>query len=629
MPVIATAGHVDHGKSALILALTGMDPDRLREEKERGMTIDLGFAWLQLPSGIETGIVDVPGHERFIRNMLAGVGSVRISLFVVAANEGFRPQSVEHLAILDLLGVQHGLVAVSKTDLVDEETLELAIMDVKEHLAPTSLKGFPILPVSSTTKRGLPELVSELDNVINQAPKPKDVNRPRLWADRVFTIKGAGTVVTGTLMDGKLRTEMEVELLPPGAGEGLKARIRGLQTHKHSAQEVPPGTRVAVNLSGVDSGQLERGALLCAAGGGRTSDVLHTKVRILESLEHEVRDRAALKLYLGAREVEARLDILEGKGLGPGDERFCQFLLTEPIACEAQDRFILRDATRRETIGGGVVLDAQAQRTTKRKAGTLLKSLSLSESSKAQPLLEALLAKQPIAPLASLAEALRVPPKETEAALEALIEQGKAVRFTSVVLASGKWKALGEESGKALTEHHKKFRLSLGMPKEQLRTKLSLDKGVYDEVLAGMVKKGTLVLEGSIVRLPGHAVTYSPVEEKALGHVLTFCEASPYSPPDVPALWKEPGFTKEVLQAAVEQGKLVKVSEDIVFARQAYETMRARIVEQIEKEGKITVAIVRDLFGTSRKYALPLLEHFDAIGLTQRVGDDRILRKKR
>jgi selenocysteine-specific elongation factor len=629
VPVVATAGHVDHGKSALILALTGMDPDRLREEKERGMTIDLGFAWLQLPSGIETGIVDVPGHERFIRNMLAGVGSVRISLFVVAANEGFRPQSVEHLAILDLLGVQNGVVAVTKTDLVDEETLELAIMEVKEHLAPTSLKGFPILPASSTTRKGLPELVSELDNVISQAPKPKDVNRPRLWADRVFTIKGAGTVVTGTLMDGKLRTEMEVELLPPGTGEGLKARIRGLQTHKHSAQEVLPGTRVAVNLSGVDSGQLERGALLCAAGGGRTSKVLHTKVRILESLEHEVRDRAALKLYLGAREVEARLDILEGKELGPGDERFCQFLLIEPIVCEAQDRFILRDATRRETIGGGVVLDAQPERTTKRKAGTLLKSLALSESSKAQPLLEALLAKQPIAPLVSLAETLRVPPKEAETALDALIQEGKAVRLVSIGLSSAKWKALMEESGKALTEHHKKFRLSLGMPREQLRTKLSLDKGVYDEVLAGMVKEGALVMEGSIIRLPSHTVTFSPVEEKALVHVLSLCEASPYAPPDVPTLLKESGFTKEVLQAVVEQWKLVKVSEDIVFKKEPYEMMRTRIVEHVEKEGKITVAIVRDLFGTSRKYALPLLEHFDAIGLTQRVGDDRVLRKKR
>jgi selenocysteine-specific elongation factor len=264
VPVVATAGHVDHGKSALILALTGMDPDRLREEKERGMTIDLGFAWLSLPSGAEVGIVDVPGHERFIRNMLAGVGSVRISLFVVAANEGFRPQSEEHLAILDLLGVQNGVVAVTKTDLVDEETLELAVLEVKEKLASTSLKGFPILPVSSTTKKGTPELVLALDKAISGAPQPKDVRRPRFWVDRVFTIKGAGTVVTGTLMDGKLKTEMEVELLPPGTGEELKARIRGLQTHKHSAQEVPPGSRVAVNLSGVDPGQLERGTLLCA-----------------------------------------------------------------------------------------------------------------------------------------------------------------------------------------------------------------------------------------------------------------------------------------------------------------------------------------------------------------------------
>jgi len=629
VPVVATAGHVDHGKSALILALTGMDPDRLREEKERGMTIDLGFAWLSLPSGAEVGIVDVPGHERFIRNMLAGVGSVRISLFVVAANEGFRPQSEEHLAILDLLGVQHGVVAVTKTDLVDEETLELAILEVKEKLAPTSLKGFPILPVSSTTKKGAPELVSALDKAISGAPQPKDVGRPRFWVDRVFTIKGAGTVVTGTLMDGKLKTEMEVELLPPGTGEGLKARIRGLQTHKHSAQEVPPGSRVAVNLSGVDPGPLERGTLLCSRGGGKTSRVLHTKVRILESLEHEIRNRSALKLYLGAREMEAKLDILEGSALEPGDERFCQFQLIEPIACEAQDRFILRDATRWETIGGGVILDAQAKRTTKRKAAALIPSLSLSESPKAQPLLEALLTKQPTAPLASLAESIRSTPQEAEAALEALIQEGKAVRLESIVLASQKWGALREEARKALSGYHQRSRLSLGMPKEQLRTKLSLDKGVYDEALSGLVKEGVLVLEGSIVRLPSHTVRFSPEEERALSRVLSLCDASPYSPPDVPAILKEPGLTKEVLQAAVEQGRLARVSEDIVFRKEHYEAMRGRILGHIEKEGKINVATVRDLFGTSRKYALPLLEHFDAIGLTQRVGDDRIVKKKR
>lgn len=629
MPVVATAGHVDHGKSALILALTGMDPDRLREEKERGMTIDLGFAWLRLPSGVEIGIVDVPGHERFIRNMLAGVGSVRISLFVVAANEGFRPQSVEHLAILDLLSVSHGLAVVNKRDLVDDETLELAVMETKEHFAPTALKEFPVLSVSAETKQGLPELVTALDESVGKAPQPRDLNRPRLWVDRVFTIKGVGTVVTGTLMDGSLKAEMEVELLPSGTGEGLKARIRGLQTHKHSTPEVLPGTRVAVNLSGVDPGQLERGALLCAAGQAKPTKTLHAKVRILERLEHKVRDRSLLKLYLGAREVEVCLDILEGKELGPGDENFCQFLLNEPIACEAQDRFILRDATRWETIGGGVVLDAQAKRTTKRKAAALIPSLSLSESPKAQPLLEALLTKQPTAPLDSLAEAIRSTPKEAEAALEALIREGKAVRLESIVLAASKWRTLLEEARKELSAHHRKFKLSLGMPKEQLRTKLSLDKGVYDEVLSGLVKEGVLVLEGSIVRLPSHAVRFSPQEEKALSRVLALCDASPYSPPNVPALLKEPGFAKYVLQAAVEQGKLVRVSEDIVFKREHYEEMRSRIVAHIEKESKITVATVRDLFGNSRKYALPLLEHFDAIGLTQRVGDDRVLKKKR
>ena len=628
MPVVATAGHVDHGKSALILALTGMDPDRLREEKERGMTIDLGFAWLRLPSGAEIGIVDVPGHERFIRNMLAGVGSVRISLFVVAANEGFRPQSAEHLAILDLLSVSHGLVAVNKRDLVDDETLELAVMETKEHLAPTTLKELPILSVSAETKQGLPELVQALDEAIGRAPKLRDVNRPRLWVDRVFTIKGAGTVVTGTLMDGSLKTEMEVELLPTGSGEPLQARIRGLQTHKNSVPEIPPGTRVAVNLTGMDSAQVERGALLCAPGQARPNDVLHAKVRILEGLEHEIRDRSALKLYLGAREVEARLNILEGKALEPGDERFCQFLLAEPIACEPQDRFILRDATRRETIGGGTILDPQARRTTRRKAGEVLSSLVLSETPSGEPLLLAHLSKQPLAPLSRLAEALRSTPKECEAAVQAVVGEGKAILLPTLLVSATKWEALMSEAKSVLADYHKKQRLSLGMPKEQLRSKLSLERNAYDEVLAALARSGVLVVEQAVVRLPSHAVKLAPQEEAAMRKALSHCEASPHSPPDIPSLMRDTGLTKEVLQAACEQGRLVRVSEEILFDKKTYDAMRSQIIAHIEKEGRITVGTVRDLFGTSRKYALPLLEHFDAIGLTQRVGDDRVLRKK-
>ncbi|MDQ3953111.1 MAG: selenocysteine-specific translation elongation factor, partial [Actinomycetota bacterium] len=357
MQVIGTAGHVDHGKSTLVRRLTGIDPDRFAEEKRRGLTIDLGFAWLGLPSGREVGVVDVPGHERFVRNMLAGAGGITVCLFVVAANEGWMPQSAEHLAILDVLGVSSGVVALTKADAVDEETLALAAAEVEERLAGTTLAGSEVVPCSGTTGDGLEELVAELDAAIASAPPPPDAGAPRLWVDRVFTIAGAGTVVTGTLMRGGLSTGDEVEIAP----EGRRARIRTIQTHKKEVADAGPGNRVALNLAGLERGGAERGDAVVAPGRWRATQRIDVTLRVLPAAvtgsDVALTEKGAHLLYAGSAESPARLKLLGSAKVRPGESAFAQLHLAHALPLVRGDRFVIRDAGRVLTLGGGEVLD--------------------------------------------------------------------------------------------------------------------------------------------------------------------------------------------------------------------------------------------------------------------------------
>ncbi|HXF56846.1 MAG TPA: selenocysteine-specific translation elongation factor, partial [Actinomycetota bacterium] len=353
LQVVATAGHVDHGKSALILRLTGMDPDRLAEEKRRGLTIDLGFAWTTLPSGREVGFVDVPGHERFVRNMLAGVGPVRLVLFVVAADEGWKPQSEEHLQIVDVLGVEGAVVALTKRDLVDGATLEERTAEVRARLEGTRLEGAPVVPCSAVTGEGLEELVKALDEMLLAAPPPEDRGRPRQFLDRVFTIKGAGTVVTGTLTGGPLRVGQEVEVLP----SGHRARIRGLQTHRRTIEVARPVSRVAANLAGTPKEELERGDVLTLTGQWRATSAFEGWLRPVRGLGHHLTARGAYKLYAGSAERDARLRLYGTAELRSGEEAFVRVSLSRPVVLDVHDRFVLREAGRRETVAGGIVLD--------------------------------------------------------------------------------------------------------------------------------------------------------------------------------------------------------------------------------------------------------------------------------
>jgi selenocysteine-specific elongation factor len=655
MRVIGTAGHVDHGKSALVLALTGIDPDRLREEKERGLTIDLGFAWLTLPDGESVGIVDVPGHKDFIENMLAGVGSIDATLFVVAADEGVMPQTREHLAILDLLEVETGVVAVTKTDLAEsEEWIALVIEDLSETLEGTVLADAPIIPVSAHAERGLEDVLEALQNALAQAEPRPHRGRPRLPIDRVFTISGFGTVVTGTLIDGDIEVGQDVEVQPPS----LKARVRGLQTHKEKIERAVPGSRVAINLSGVDKDELKRGYVVTTPDWLHPTTLVDVQLRYLPEIlwpglgpfaYRSLRHNTQLKLYTGASEVMARVRLLGQKELSPGETGWVQLELQEPIAMVKGDRFIVRLPSPPTTIGGGTVVDPNPGRKHRRFRPQVIERLeTLAEGSPSEILLQTLERQGPT-PIRELFEASSRG-EVTPEALTQLLKEGQAVVLSSEFGVSGSefgvsgsefgvsswassgqlvasqswWAALKERLSDELSAYHETFPLRTGMPQEALRSKLRLAPKVFDAVLALATANGLIVDEGANVRLSSHVIQLTPEQQQQLDALLSRFHRQPYTPPSVKESTEAVGT--EMLNMLIDRGDLVQVSPAVLFLPETYEEMVEHIKQHIERKGSIDLAQTRDMFNSSRKYAQALLEHLDAIEVTKRVGDKRILR---
>jgi len=613
--VVATAGHVDHGKSSLILRLTGTDPDRWAEEKRRGLTIDLGFAWCTLPSGREIGFVDVPGHERFVRNMLAGVGPVRLVLFVVAADEGWKPQSEEHLAIVDVLGANGGVVALTKCDLVDEEAVGLVIEDVRDRLRGTVMQDAPIVPCSSQTGEGLDGLAEALDAMVGSSADPAEDERQRLFVDRIFTVTGAGTIVTGTLTGGRLAVGQEVELLP-ASGTG---RIRGLQTHKRSIQVARPVSRVAANLVGVDREGLGRGDVLGLPGEWRPTRMFEVRLRPVRGLAHPLTTRGAYKVYAGSAERGARIRLYGTGELTDPEGCFARIRVSDPLVLDVHDRFVVRDAGRRETVAGGVVLDVDPPIRPGRAAPLRLGGRERAARGNLPPL---------------------------------LVSETGAVRASDLIILTGTrpsaidgaertgawWVAKGvvdEVSGAleaALAAFHKDHPLDEGLELARARGLVlrSLEEAgapgnasLADALLSALSESGRVVREGSTVRLASHAASLVGREEEAGRLVRAVADAEP-TPPTVQELTSA-GFSPEVIHAAARAGMLVRLSRDLVMTP----GLVARAEALIRGSGKdgITVSAFREAMGTSRKYALPLLEHLDQAKVTVRRGDLRFPRE--
>jgi len=620
--VVGTAGHIDHGKSALVKALTQIDPDRLEEEKRRGMTIDLGFAYMTLPSGRRVGIIDVPGHQRFLKNMLAGVHGMDAVLLVIAADEGPRPQTREHLAIIDLLGIEHGLVVLSKADLVDEAWLALVREEVAGLLAETSLRRAPIVAASSVTGAGLTELKAALDGELANTLVRPDVGRPRLPVDRSFAMSGFGTVVTGTLVGGALQQGAEVSVLPAGR----RVRIRGLQQHNQPVEQARPGSRTAVNLSGLDHAQVHRGDVLALPGTLQPSRRLDARLHVLPGAAQPLRHRQRLLMYHETAEMMVEISLLERDELPPGESGWAQIFAAGPLVALDGDRFILRVPSPAATVAGGVIVD-HAPRRHRRHDPQLISKLAARE--RADPATAAVLelAKHPWGLRDSeLARFLGVPSAQVVDVLAPLTDGGVVRRMPFGWLARDQWDGLQARVTASLTAYHEAQPLRRGMPKEELRSRTSIPAEVFSEVLDLLAEEGRIVERGGEVAVATHTQRLSADQEAVIRGFLAELESQPFNPPPLADLLRRHGLTPALLQYLVADGRIVRVNEDTVFARTAYDEAVRLLRAHLTQHRTLTVAAARDLLGSSRRYVLPLLEWMDAQKITRRVGDDRILR---
>ena len=623
MRVIGTAGHVDHGKSTLIAALTGTHPDRLKEEQEREMTIELGFGWMLLPDGQELGIVDVPGHRDFIENMLAGVGGIDAALLVIAADEGVMPQTSEHLAILDLLQIQRGLVVISKVDMVnDTDWLDLVQSDIRMALAGTVLESAPIVRVSAKTGFGLDELKRALADLLRDSPPRPDLGRPRLPIDRVFSMPGFGTVVTGTLSDGHLALGDEVEILP----SGRKGRVRGLQTHKKKEDISIPGSRTAVNISGIAVDEIVRGEVLVTPGHYQATRRFDARLHLLKDLSLGLKHGAEVKVFVGTAESIANLRILGAENLNSGDDGWIQLELRDPLVVVRGDRYILRRPSPGETLGGGQVVDPNPKQRHKRFDESVLKGLeALSKGSPGEVLFQAALALGAASAREIVAKA-RLEPGPAQEALDECLQSGLLValeapqRGEELLMPASQWAVLRDNILASLATFHKTWPLKRGMSREELKSRLKLTPRLFNVAL----KQLDLQDGGAWLALPGHTVRFSAAQQVKVSGLLKKFAAAPFAPPSVKECQAETG--EDVFAALLESGELTLVSPEVAFRSTDYEHMVTRVRESISENGQVAAAEVRDMFGTSRKFALALLEHLDAIGVTIRDGDFRRLR---
>jgi len=618
MHVIGTAGHVDHGKSTLVQALTGIDPDRLAEEKSREMTIDLGFAWLTLNGG-EVGVVDVPGHRDFIENMLAGVGGIDLALFVIAADEGVMPQTREHLAILDLLKINRGVVALTKCDLIDDaDWLELVTLEVADVLENTTLAGSPIIPVSARTGAGITDLKTALGNRLAEIDPPGDWGKARLPIDRVFSLAGFGTVVTGTLLDGSLRVGDEVHIQPGN----LTGRIRGLQTHKTKRDMAHPGSRVAVNLTGVGREDLARGQVVALSALLRETKLIDAQYRHLAGAAAPLSHNTEVKLFIGSAEVTARARLIGQDKIEAGTEGWIQLALSAPVAVIRGDRYILRRPSPGETIGGGTVLDPHPGRRHRRfREDVTSRFQALSQGTPDDLILNTLSRLGPT-PTRNLIDRAGLPKEEAEAAIRMLITDGRIIDLGKVLLTPPTWNVLRNQLLGMLENHHRNAPLRAGMEREAVRSKLQTIPTVFNMMVDELKVANLLVENGTLLKLPGHEIMFSAEEEAAIVQLMDQFKRQGILSPGVKECKAVVG--DGVYYALIDLGRLKSVSEDVVYTAKLYDQLLNQLTSHLHQTGSISAPEARDLLGASRKYAIALLEHMDELRITRRSGDIRL-----
>lgn len=627
--IVGTAGHVDHGKTLLVKALTGVDTDRLKEEKERGISIELGFAPLKLPDGRQLGLVDVPGHERFIRQMLAGVAGIDVVLLVVAADEGVMPQTREHLAIIDLLQIKRGILVLTKIDLVEPAWLELVEEEVRELVRGTNLEGAPLVRVSAVTGEGLEELKELLAQITLEIPPRPASGRVRLPIDRVFSLPGFGTIVTGTLWSGSIEVGMEVEIQP----EGRKSRARSLQVHGRPVSRAQAGQRVAVNLAGVEVQHVRRGSVLVEPGLWQPAVRIDVNIKVLPGAKLKNRDR--VRFYLATKEAFGRVVLLDREELEGEMEALGQLVLEEPVVAAPRDRFILRTYSPLVTIGGGEVIavntpryrryDQKVLEILKRRLNGSLPEIFLDIIRESKEGLE--LKKACVQAGLTLDEGRDILKREADRGEFILFPGAEGEQY---VISREGLNHLWERAHPALEDFHRRYPLRMGLPKEELRSRLfsRIDWRTFQGILERWVEEGKIKLEGNSVALASYRAEMDKRQERAAGILIERYRAGWFQPPLPEEAAQGLNLTleelEEILHFLVRQGHLVKVAEKLYFHKEAVLAAQEEI-RRLGREGPFTLGAVRDSLKSSRKYVLPLLEYLDQIKFTRRVGDKRTI----
>ena len=631
--ILGTAGHIDHGKTSLIRAVTGVNTDRLKEEQERGITIELGFASMDLPSGRHVGIVDVPGHEKFVKNMVAGATGIDIVAMVIAADEGVMPQTREHMEICTLLGVEHGFIVLTKTDLVDEEWLELATEDVTEFAQGTFLEGKPVVPVSSATGQGIDRFISALDEASAEIPDRPPSSLFRLPVDRVFTMRGFGTVITGSLTSGRIRVGDTVMIYP----SGKKAKVRGIQVHNQSREAAEAGMRTAINFQGLEKTDVERGEVLSSPKALEASYMVDLDLLYLKSNPRPIKNRTRVRFHTGTSEIIGHLVLIDRDELKPGERSPAQIRLESPVSIVKDDRFVIRSYSPIRTVGGGRVLDPVPEKHKRFRPEVTAHLQALAAGTPEEVVLRQIEAAGPRGiSFARLQLVSSLHQKELDRMLQGLLSKKTVTLIDKdhrIYVHQQSFSRTRESIEGVLAAYHQRHPLKAGMPKEELKSKVPEAAGgkLFTLVLGQMAEEKAVAQEGDLVRLGAHKISLGADQADVRDKILDLYRKHGLTPPyfkevggllDIGA-----GAAKDVLLLLVDEGRMVKVKEDLYFHSDAIEDLKRRLVDFLKQHQEITTPQFKEMTGASRKYVIPLLEYFDAKNVTLRIGDSRRLRK--
>jgi len=632
--VLGTAGHIDHGKTALIKALTGIDTDRLKEEKERGITIELGFAFLVLPSGLRMGIVDVPGHEKFVKHMVAGAWGIDLVALVVAADEGIMPQTREHLDICRLLGVKKGLVVVSKIDLADPELVQLIAEEVGELVAGTFLEGAPVVNVSAVTGEGIPQLLTTLDKLANEIQGRTSEGLLRLPIDRVFTMRGFGTVVTGTLVSGSISVGDTVQIMP-SVREG---KVRGIQVHNEIVQTAKAGQRTAVNLQGIGKSHINRGDVLIHPHTITPTYMVDVYLEHLPNSPRPLRNRRKQRFHIGTSSTLSTIVLLDREELAPGESGFVQLRFEKPVVAFPQDRFVIRGSSAIQTLGGGVVIDSHPDKH-KRLARDVLDGLAILRDGEEDEVLIHHLASSGVRGMAlkELRERVNIPPDRLSKLLRGLMVKGEIVAIDGddgTFLHHLGYEQLKKETVSYILEFHGRYPLRPGPSKEEVKSKLpkTVEAKLFQHILKELVDLKEVLVEKDKLRLSTHRVSLRDDQERLKNKVeRLFAQAGLQSPSIkelASSLSTDESEVRNVVRLLVEEGVMIKAKEDLYFHAEAVEKLKGELIQFLRAHHEMTTAEFKELTRVSRKYAIPLIEYFDNSKVTIRVGEKRLLRGK-